>query len=54
MLLARSTDPTAGTTATLFGIVMLVATASGVFGEMHTALNTIWNVKTSDEPLYSF
>jgi membrane protein len=52
-LLARSTDPTAGTTATLFGIVMLVATASGVFGEKHTALNTIWNVKTSDEPLYS-
>jgi membrane protein len=52
-LLARSTDPAAGTTATLFGIVVLVATTSGVFGEMHTALNTIWNVKPSDEPLYS-
>ena len=52
-LLAQSTDPAASTTATLFGIVMLVATASGVFGEMHTALNTIWNVKNSNEPLYS-
>src|SRR4030088_1063588 len=44
-LLAKSTDPASGTAATLTGIVMLVATASGVFGEMHTALNTTWNVK---------
>ena len=52
-LLARSTDPAAGTTATLFGIVMLVATASGVFGEMQTALNTVWNVKPLAEPIDS-
>jgi membrane protein len=52
-LLASSTDPAAGTTATLVGIVVLVATASGVFGEMQTALNTIWNVRTSDQPFYS-
>ena len=52
-LLARSTDPAAGTTATLFGILTLVATASGVFGEMQTALNTIWNVKAPDEPFYA-
>jgi membrane protein len=52
-LLANSTDPAAGTTATLVGIVVLVATASGVFGEMQTALNTIWNVRTSDQPFYS-
>jgi membrane protein len=52
-LLASSADPAAGTTATLFGIATVVATASGVFGEMHTALNTIWNVSTSDQPFYS-
>jgi membrane protein len=52
-LLASSTDPAAGTTATLVGIVVLVATASGVFGEMQAALNTIWNVRTSDQPFYS-
>jgi hypothetical protein len=52
-LLASSTDPAAGTTATLVGIVVLVATASGVFGEMQTALNTIWNVRTSGQPFYS-
>jgi membrane protein len=52
-LLANSTDPAAGATATLVGIVVLVATASGVFGEMQTALNTIWNVRTSDQPFYS-
>ena len=52
-LLARSTDPGAGTTATLFGIVTLVATAAEVFGEMHTALNTIWKVKAPDEPFYA-
>jgi membrane protein len=52
-LLARSTDPAAGAAATLFGIVTLAATASGVFGEMHTALNTIWKVKAPYEPFYA-
>jgi membrane protein len=52
-LLASSTDPAAGTIATLLGIITLVATASGVFGEMHTALNTIWNVKAAREPFHS-
>jgi membrane protein len=52
-LLASSTDRAAGTTATLVGIVVLVATASGVFGEMQTALNTIWNAKAPDQPFYA-
>ena len=52
-LLAKSTDPASGTAATVIGIVMLVATASGVFGEMQTALNATWDVKASDEPIFS-
>jgi membrane protein len=52
-LLSSSTDPAAGAAATLVGIATLLASASGVFGEMHTALNTIWNVRASDQPLYS-
>jgi membrane protein len=52
-LLAKSTDPASGTAATVIGIVTLVATASGVFGEMQTALNITWNVKASDQPIFS-
>ena len=31
--------------ATIIGVVTLVVTASGVFGEMQTALNVIWKAK---------
>jgi membrane protein len=34
-----------GILATVIGIATLVVTASGVFGEVQTALNTIWKVK---------
>jgi membrane protein len=34
-----------GAIATLFGVVTLVLGASGVFGQLQTALNTIWEVK---------
>lgn len=34
-----------GTWATLIGLVALLLTASGVFGEMQTALNVIWKVR---------
>ena len=34
----------AGTWATIVGLVTLFITASGVFGEMQLALNTIWKV----------
>src|ERR1700687_4068991 len=33
---------TSGTLGTVIGIVTLVVTASGVFGEMQAALNAIW------------
>ena len=35
----------AGALATLIGVVMLLVTASGVFGEMQLALNEIWRVE---------
>jgi membrane protein len=34
-----------GTLSTLIGIVLLLVGASGVFGQLQTALNTIWEVK---------
>ncbi|HYG74877.1 MAG TPA: YihY/virulence factor BrkB family protein [Planctomycetota bacterium] len=34
-----------GIVATIFGIVLLLLGASGVFGELQSALNTIWEVK---------
>ncbi|BCM18901.1 YihY/virulence factor BrkB family protein [Mesorhizobium sp. J8] len=36
-----------GTLATLIGLVTLLITASGVFGEMQQTLNEIWKVKPS-------
>jgi membrane protein len=36
---------TSGTIATIIGIVTLLVTASGVFGEMQSALNAIWKAK---------
>jgi membrane protein len=35
-------DHRAGVVATIVGVVSLIITASGVFGEMQTALNAIW------------
>ena len=34
-----------GAIATIFGVVTLILGASGVFGQLQTALNTIWEVK---------
>jgi len=52
-IVARSSDPVSGTAATVFGAVMVLVTASGIFGEMQSALNTTWQVKPPDEPLTS-
>jgi membrane protein len=52
-IVARSSDPTSGTTATVFGVMMVLITASGIFGEMQSALNTTWDVKPPDEPWMS-
>ncbi len=46
-----ASDSTAGTIGTIIGIVTLIITASGVFGEMQTALNAIWKVEASGATL---
>jgi membrane protein len=41
-VVASASGQFSGTLATVVGVVMLIVTASGVFGEMQTALNVIW------------
>ncbi len=43
-LLASSGSPAKGATAALLGLVTLLIGASGVFGELQDAMNSIWNV----------
>jgi membrane protein len=50
-MLERSSDPGSGTIATILGVVTVLITASGVFGEMHTALNATFKAKPADEPI---
>lgn len=44
-LLAASGTPAEGAAAAALGLVTLIVGASGVFGELQTALNSIWNVE---------
>jgi membrane protein len=39
-------EPKSGMIATIVGVVTLLFAASGVFGQLKDALNTIWNVET--------
>ena len=48
-MLANASDKTAGAISSLIGIATLVVTATGVFGEMQSALNNIWKA----EPKFS-
>jgi membrane protein len=50
-ILERSSDPGSGALATVLGVVTVLITASGVFGEMHTALNNTFKAKPRDEPI---
>jgi membrane protein len=52
-IITRSTDPQSGAIATVTGLIMVLVTASGVFGEMHTALNITWNVEASKRSFLS-
>jgi membrane protein len=45
MIQSASEKKTTGVFATLFGLITLLFGASGVFGELQDALNTIWGVK---------
>ena len=42
---ASAATKSSGVVATIIGIITLMVTASGVFGEMQTALNVIWKAK---------
>ena len=42
---ASASGKSSGILATVIGIITLIATASGVFGEMQSALNTIWKAE---------
>jgi membrane protein len=41
-MIAGAGNKTSGTIATIIGVVTLLLTASGVFGELQSALNAIW------------
>src|ERR1044071_6588305 len=43
--LASASEKSSGILATVIGVVTLIATASGVFGEMQAALNRIWKAE---------
>jgi membrane protein len=42
---ANAAQKSSGTVATIIGVVTLILTASGAFGEMQSALNVIWKAK---------
>jgi membrane protein len=44
-MLANAQKPSSGIVATVVGVVMLLAGASGVFGQLQDALNTVWEVE---------
>ena len=48
---ASAQDKTSGKIATVIGVVMVIVTASGVFGEMQTALNVIWKADPTGTPI---
>ena len=45
--ITSASDTSSGVLATVIGVVTLLVTASGVFGEMQSALNAIWKAKPS-------
>lgn len=44
-MIANANKPTTGTMATALSVITLLLGASGVFGQLQDALNTIWEVK---------
>lgn len=50
-VIASASTKSSGIVATTVGIAMLIATASGVFGKMQAALNTIWKTRSRETTL---
>ena len=48
LVLANSRQPDANILASIIGMATLLLSASGVFGELQDALNTIWHVKAPE------
>src|SRR6188768_569537 len=44
-ILASARAPTTGVVSTVVGVITLFVGASGVFGELQSSLNTVWEVK---------
>jgi membrane protein len=44
-MIEHAAKPTSGAMASIIGVITLLFGASGVFGELRSALNTIWDVK---------
>jgi membrane protein len=49
--IAGAQNKSSGTLATIIGVVTVIVTASGVFGEMQSALNRIWKIDSSGAPI---
>lgn len=47
-VLKSASNPSSGVIATVIGLFTLLLTASGVFGEMQSALNMIWKTKSQE------
>ncbi len=50
-MIASARDQTSGAAVTVFGLLMVALTASGIFGEMQAGLNKTWAVKPPALPL---
>ena len=49
-MIANAAKPKTGTMATIISVITLLFGASGVFGQLKDALNTIWNVEGKPRP----
>lgn len=49
---SASEEPSSGTISAILGIVTVLVSASGIFAQFQTALNTIWEVKADPEASY--
>lgn len=50
-VIVSASAKSSGIVATVLGVAMLIATASGVFGEMQAALNKIWKTPSQETTL---
>lgn len=48
-MIEEAQKPASGTFASIFGLIALLFGASGVFGELRSALNKMWDVKPQSE-----